>query len=420
MAKEELIQDIETLEKESRKQKLQLSKFENADLERFSPSSYNAFMDNRMLWALRYIFKIKSRYPMFSAFRGNVIEQQIKNFLQADKPWTIEEYVQEAIEMYHHMIIMNLFQKGLYEYTARGFNVESLGTMLKGTDKEKFPSVVESILVTHNKLNSHVSLPAFTNPEDEDFGKYLKKLQKEYALIKQGVKEGINYFSILKGKKIAYQRRIEVMAYGLVIPTIAYSDFENDDDKIIYELKTVSAQKFPKEFKKISLPHKTQAAFNTKYRKRETKLIYITNVSEKALKDFHKDSFIFESGKQGLDAQTIFKSYTSPSGGGTTKKYVEEYLVSMTLPDFSAPVEPKPLVEYTFTLEDSERYDKVNYMNAQAINTIFEKSRKEHFENDIKVFCAGNPESMFVDKDQKEAIEKIWGIELQESEEDSE
>lgn len=421
MSKEEILKDIEEAAKEGKKQRLQLSKFESVELERFSPSSFNSFRRNRMTWALRYIFKFHSRYPMFSAYRGNVIEKQIQNYISiASEKMTIQDYVQEAVEMYHHMIVLNLFQKGLYEQTARGFNTESLGVMLKGIDKERFPKVIETILVTHNKLNAHVSLPAFTNPEDEDFGKYLRKLEKEYALIFQGVTEGIKYFSFLRDKKYAFQRRLEVQAYNLVIPTISYSDFEDDDDKFIYELKTVSPQKLPKEFNKIDLGHKTQMAFNVKYRKREGKLVYISSVSEKSLNDYDKDSFIHGSFERGWSVDEIYKAYISPSGGKTTKPYIEKYKTLMDSPGYQKPVEPKPILEYKFTFADAERFDKVNYMDAQAINSIFEKANKNSFDEDIKRLCWSNPEEMMVDKDQKEAIEKIWGIELQESEEESE
>ena len=92
--------------------KLQLSKYEEAEIQRFSPSSFNAFRQNRITWALRYVFKKKSRYPMLGAYRGNAIEKQIQQFLSATNEKPITEYVQDAIEYYHHSIILNLFGGG--------------------------------------------------------------------------------------------------------------------------------------------------------------------------------------------------------------------------------------------------------------------------------------------------------------------
>lgn len=404
--------DVFDIENKGKSQKLQLSKYEEAEIQRFSPSSFNAFRQNRITWALRYYFKKKSRYPMFGAYRGNSIETQIQQYLSNDKPKDISEYVQDAIEYYHHSIILNLFGKGMYEHTARGFSTDSLAVMLKGIDKERFPNVVETILVTHNKLNSHVELPEFTDPTNEDYGKYLRKLQKEYALIIQGVTEGIKYFSQFKGQELKIQQHIEVMAYNLVIPTISYSDFESPE--IIYELKTVSPQKFPKEFGKIPLGHKTQAAFNTKYRKKPTKLVYVSTVSEKAMADYEKDSFILDCDSQGMSADAIFKAYVSPTGGKTTKAYVEKVIQESLKPNFMKPVKPEPIRVFDFTLEHANRFDKINHMDAQAINTIFENCRKSHFDEDFKSACWGNPEEMMVDKDQKRQIEEIWGIELSE------
>jgi hypothetical protein len=392
--------------------KLQLSKYEEAEIQRFSPSSFNAFRQNRITWALRYVFKKKSSYPMLGAYRGNAIERQIQQFLSNTNEKPITEYVQDAIEYYHHSIIINLFSEGMYEHTARGFSTDALGKLLRGIDKEKFPSVIESILVTHNKLNSHIELPAFTNPQDEDYGKYLRKLQKEYALIIQGVTEGIKYFAQFKGQEIKMQQRLEVMAYDLVIPTVSYSDFETPD--VIYELKTVMPQKFPKEFNKIQLGHKTQAAFNSKYRKKPTKLVYVSLVSESVMDKYHKDSFIFESAKLGMSSEAIFKAYISPSGGKTTKAYVEKTITEFSSPDFKGLEKPEPIRVFDFSLQHAERFDKINRMDALAINTLFENCRKSHFEDDLKAACWGNPAEMMVDKDQKKQIEEIWGIDLDE------
>lgn len=418
-SKEDLIHEVENFAEISKAQKLQLSKYESVEIERFSPSSFNSFRKNRITWALRYIFKFKSRYPMTAAYRGNAIEKQIQQFLSNDTtPLSVEDHVQNAIEFYHHCIISNLFQQGLYEVTAKGFKVESLATLLKGINKDKFPSVIESICATHNILNSHIELPQFTNSKDEDYGKYIRKLQKEYLLIEQGVREGIKYFSQFKGQEIKMQQRLEVQAYNLVIPTISFSDFETKE--FIYELKTVSPQKFPEKLDKVSLGHKTQAAFNSKYRKKPTKLVYISSVSDKAMNDFHKEYFICQSAANGMNAEQIFKSYISPTGGKTTKAYVEKYLASMQEKEFEKPVEPTPIRIFDFSIEQAEKYDKVNYMDAHGINAIFEKANKNSFDSDIKNLCWSDPEEMMVDKDQKKAIEKIWGIELNEGEEDSE
>lgn len=419
MSKEEILIDEEAA-KEGKKQRLQLSKFEEAGIERFSPSSFNAFRTNRITWALRYIFEHKSRYWMFSAYRGNVIENEIKSFLSNEKEKSIEEHIQSAIENYHHAIISNLFKEngGVYDKTIGDFNKDALATKLKSVTIDKFPAMVADILRTHNKLNSHISLPAFTNPDDEDFKKQLTKMEKEYILIRQGITEGIKYFAQIKGQDIKMQQRLECMAYDLVIPTIAYSDFETKE--FIYELKTVAPAKFPKDFSKISLGHKTQAAFNSKYRKKVTKLIYVSSISESVIDQYHKDSFILESAKLGLSASQIFETYKSPRGGKTTKAYAEKKITEFLAPDFKGLEKPEAIRVFDFTLKDAERFDKVNYVCAQAINTLFEKANKNSFTQDIKFLCWSDPEGMLVDKDQKEAIEKIWGIELQESEEESE
>jgi hypothetical protein len=419
MSKEEILTDEEA-EKVGKKQRLQLSKFEEAGIERFSPSSFNAFRTNRITWALRYIFEHKSRYWMFSAYRGNVIENEIKSFLSNEKEKSIEEHIQSAIENYHHAIISNLFKDngGVYDKTIGGFDKDALAAKLKTVTVDKFPAMVADILRTHNKLNSHLNLPAFTNPDDEDFKKQLIKMEKEYILISQGVTEGIKYFSQFKGQEIKMQQRLECMAYDLVIPTIAYSDFETKE--FIYELKTVAPAKFPKDFSEISLGHKTQAAFNSKYRNKVTKLIYVSSISESVKLKFHKDSYIYESAKIGMSVEDIFKSYRTPDDGKTTKNYVSEFIAKMQAPDFVAPSLPEAIRVFDFTLKDAERFDKVNYVCAQAINTLFEKANKNNFTQDIKFLCWSDPEGMLVDKDQKEAIQSIWGIELQESEEESE
>lgn len=417
MAKEEILTDEEAA-KEGKKQRLQLSKFEEAGIERFSPSSFNAFRTNRITWALRYIFEHKSRYWMFSAYRGNVIENEIKSFLSNEKEKSIEEHIQSAIENYHHAIISNLFKDngGVYNVTSSKFDKDALATALKKIKVDKFPAMVADILRSHNKLNSHLSLPAFTNPDDEDFKKQLTKMEKEYILIRQGITEGIKYFSQIKGKEIKMQQRLEVMAYDLVIPTIAYSDFETKE--FIYELKTVAPAKFPKDFSKIPLGHKTQAAFNSKYRKKVTKLIYVSSISEAVQLKFHKDSYIYESAKSGMSAKDIYQTYRTPTGGETTLKYVNEFIAKMQAPDSVAPSLPEAIRVFDFTLKDAERFDKVNYVCAQAINTLFEKANKNNFTQDIKFLCWSDPEGMLVDKDQKEAIQNIWGIELQETEEE--
>ena len=86
--------------------------------------------------------------------------------------------------------------------------------------------------------------------------------------------------------------------------------------------------------------------------------------------------------------------------------------------DFKGLEKPEAIRVFDFTLKDAERFDKVNYVCAQAINTLFEKANKNSFTQDIKFLCWSDPEGMLVDKDQKEAIQSIWGIELQETEEE--
>jgi hypothetical protein len=82
--------------------------------------------------------------------------------------------------------------------------------------------------------------------------------------------------------------------------------------------------------------------------------------------------------------------------------------------EFKGLEKPDPIRVFDFTLAHASTFDKINYRDAQAINTIFENCRESNLEEDLKNACWGNPEEMMVDKDQKKQIEEIWGIDLSE------
>ncbi|TGL35581.1 hypothetical protein [Leptospira perdikensis] len=382
------------------------NKLGDIDIERFSISSFNAFRRNRFTWYLRYVADFKSRWPMEGAWRGNAIESAVMRSLMdpVKESLTMEKLVGDAINVYQREVVSHLlhvFPKGL-----ENFSDEKIEKIMMAMDKTQFPQVLKTIVDVLYKLNMDEDLPEYVFPESEDYSKYLKKVEKQYSLIESAVPYAVEYFKSIPGTP-NYQTRLLYHGFKLGLPVIGFTDFEYTEFGI--DLKTSGS--IPKKWEDVSLDYKCQAAFYSVHQKKPWKIVYVGKLNQ----DQIKENLITKLHHEGLSSKEIMVRYKEITGSGTTEPTVSKILDVTSKPDW----EPhKPLKEFLLPESETAELNEINRFTGLSILQCLKSSRRDNLLDDMKYFCIGDLDHIFLDKDQSREIAKVWGFKVPTTEEE--
>lgn len=385
---------------------------ENLEINRFSISSFNTFRTNRFQWYLRYVMGFKSAYEMFSAWRGLAIELGLQWCLWRRGGFTVDEVVMVAVRSYQNKVLDHLL--GLYTVQVPGFDYKELGTMLRTLPIDEFPSKVQLIMEAHVRLDPAIKYE-FLIPGHRDNTKYMEKLVKQYTLISETIPLLVDKFMEWReSESLKYQQRIKPSdPYGLKVPVLGYADWTGKNFGI--DLKTVNAGKIPKDWNRVPLNTKCQMAFYSKNFELDWKVIYASRLS----KDSIKNNFLIEQIKSGYSSKEIMAQYKDFAGSGTTDKYVEKVRDELSRDAIKTEI---PYAEYMLPANEISKYEEINRFTCEAILRIVNASRSDHLREDLKYFCLGDLEHLYMKKDEAQAIEKEFGfvVEAIEDSDDSE
>lgn len=382
------------------------NKLGDIDIERFSISSFNAFRRNRFTWYLRYVADFKSRWPMEGAWRGNAIESAVMRSLMdpLKSTLTMNKLVSDAINVYQREVVSHLlrvFPKGL-----ENFSDEKIEQLMMAMDMVQFPQVLKSIVDVLYKLNEDQNLPEYVIPDSEDYLKYLKKVEKQYALIESAVPYAVEYFKVIPGIP-NYQTRLLYDGFNLGLPVLGFTDFEYPEFGI--DLKTSGS--IPKKWEDVSLDNKCQAAFYSVHQKKPWKIVYVGKLNQ----DQIKENLITKLHQEGLSSKEIMVKYKEITGTGTTEPTITKILDVTTKPTWEI---HKPLKEFELPESEISELNEINRFTGLSILQCLKASRRDHLLDDMKYFCVGDLDHMFLDKDQAREISKIWGFRLPSVEEE--
>ncbi|PJZ87015.1 hypothetical protein [Leptospira levettii] len=382
------------------------NKLGDVDIERFSISSFNAFRRNRFTWYLRYIADFKSRWPMEGAWRGNAIESAVMRSLMdpVKDSLTMEKLVSDAINVYQREVVSHLLK--VYPHGLEHFTDEKIEQLMMAMDKTQFPLALKSIVDVLYKHNINEDLPEYVIPDSEDYSKYLKKVEKQYPLIESAVPYAVEYFKSIPGVP-NYQTRLLHHGFELGIPVLGFTDFEYTEFGI--DLKTSGS--IPKKWEDVSLDNKCQAAFYSVHQKKPWKIVYVGKLNQ----DQIKENLITKLYNDGLSSKEILVRYKNLTGTGTTEPTVSKILDVTTKPGWEI---HKPIKEFILPESETAELNEINRFTGMSILQCLKSSRRDNLLDDMKYFCVGDLDHMFLDKDQSREISKVWGFNLPTSEEE--
>lgn len=379
------------------------NKLSDLEIERFSISSFNGFRRNRFTWYLRYVLGFKSRWPMVGAWRGQAIESAVMRGMTV-KEETIESLVAYGILTFQRKVAEKLIS--VYPKVIEGYDAEKIGQLLQGMTKEKFPDAIRTIIESHFRLNEGEDLVEYLTPESKDYSKYLKQIEKQYAIIEEAIPEAVKWYKE-QSSKFDYQKRITYSGWDLGIPVLGFTDIEFVD----FGTDLKSGQKMPKTWNDVALDYKLQASFYSLATGKPWKIIYVSKLSN----DQVKENIIAELNSKGYSSKEIatkFKDY-SPDGKGTTEPTVLKTLEIINSEGWEPHI---PIRVFDLPPEEVDYYNRINRFTGESILNVIKSCRRDHLEEDMRFHCLGDLEHMFIDKDEKKKIKDVWGFELVEEE----
>lgn len=413
----------------------QREKYEELGIKHASISYLTEYLDNPMIWFIKRIMKVKSRFPMYSAYRGKAVEAATSMaILTRDSDQKID-FQDMARKHYQLQVIQSVYRNYPENLLPIGngkfFDIEKESIKFANCDRETFTQrMFLMIEALWKKIpeDEKANYPEFIDPTHKEHEKFKTKVLAEYDMLEL-LDDSIKYFSQFD-EQILMQKRIEQICYGLTIPMIGYTDYEIKD--VGFDQKTKKRSMFPEsveEFREDKqgkwFNEKRQIAFYSKTRKKPFRLVMFSPVSKSYLELKAKYDLILSLAKQGvkpflseeekaankkakLKVDTIKDVYKDMTGKGTTDKFVEKVL-------FGAPLEEqKTMIELELTPEEVEQYDKWNYVAAQSIDRIIKGLQSGNAIEDLKYLCVSTPNGKYgkPDPDMCRAIKDIYGLDV--------
>lgn len=380
-------------------------KLDDIEIERFSISSFNAFRRNRFTWFLRYIADFKSRWPMEGAWRGNAIESAIMRSLMDPNRETLrnEDLINGAINTYQREVISHLLP--VFPKQIDSFSPEKIEKIMQGMDKDQFPSVLKNIVDVLFKINEGEDLPEYVIPDSDDYLKYLKKVEKQYGMIESAIPYAVEHFRSY-GERPEYQNRILYDGFKLGIPVVGFTDFKFS--KFGVDLKT--SEHIPKTWADVNLDYKCQAAFYSVHLGIPWKIVYAGKLNQ----DQKKENLITKLHDDGYSSKEIVSKFKEINGSGTTETTVIKILDETTKPGWEYHT---PVKEFDLPESEISELNQINQFTGMAILQCLKSSRRDSLIDDMKFFCLGDLEHIFIDKDQAREIARVWGFTIPSSEE---
>ncbi len=379
-------------------------KLDGMNIAGFSISSFNAYRENPFIWYLRYVAKHRSRWPMIGGIRNDAVKFAItRSIVVPEEP--LEKLASYALELYHAKIISQLLS--VYELTTPGFSADDIVAMMRDFTKELFPKTLKSLVDTQFTLNFGLDangepLPAYLIPDSKEYESYLKKVQKQYALIDICVPESIKYFRSVMEDEYGFRGRVKYSGFDLPRAVIEYTDLQFASCGYSIYI----GDSIPKNLDDPKTEdHQLKAAFCSMATNKPWKLVYL---STKKAADIKKEK-IFALFNEGLMPKQIEAVYKDDLGKGTTVKTVEKILAEVCEKDY---VWQKPIAVYDLPPEKMPELNFKNEFSGKAITRMIAACRTEYMEQDLKEFCLGNFNHRYLDQDQKAAIRKIFGFDI--------
>ncbi|TGK36248.1 hypothetical protein [Leptospira andrefontaineae] len=402
----------------SRTDKIHVEKYSDLDLGRYTISSFNRYRDNRMLWALEYVFRFKSAWPAEGLWRQSAIDKVIQRAVLLHD-MEMPGYVETAIQSYQFYAADHLLTQ--FEKLSPEFQAEDLASILCGNTKEEFLNAIKGIIQTKFDLKLYGPIPEFMDPDHSAHKKYLERLEKQYVLIEQGIPKAVEYFQKIE-EPITFRKRIKANYFGIPVPTFGFGQFVTKSRG--YILKSSEPNKVPKTWEKVSLNDKCKLAFAAVTEQRPWELVVTTRQG----RDDARNLLLLDMIKAGLGVTEIcnkFKEISLKNGDLTasgkpksvTADTVEKLILAAKEPGFQP---PSIFRKYEMMLEEAIHWEKHNELTANSINFLVHSCRKKSINDDIKTLCFDNIEGMLVKPDERRKIEELWGLEIPDTTEQEE
>ena len=285
---------------------------------KLSASRINTYLRSKTEYLAKYILNYRSSEPAIAAIRGKAIES------------ALIEYSMDTVNEDFHILAEINFTNEVGNEIVKHFDLDA--------EVYRKTSIPELYRILSEKF------PEKESEINQIFEKYNKEKSKIEKISMNSIDLILRKFDLSKFK---YQHHAE-KEYNENLIVHGFIDFYSDYGCI--DLKTSS------EKREIKLSEKIQLATYLYLTGSLQSIVLVYPVSEEE----NKIRSIHDYANQGMSIEEIFKTYRSPDGGKTTKKYIEKVLVHNIQPDSG-------VVFYEPTIDELLPYQSILFKTIESM-----------------------------------------------------